>query len=168
MSESRMDWDSLSAFDEWRDWYEDRLEERYRQLGSRSPRCAVEGCVERHPFCLTGAGSSVLCYEHALDRWTEDQHWLGQHNDPLTSPIPANDHRFISELQSLWPQETLRNPDGSPLLKSAAALRAWLDVMRLLIERVVGRIPPFLEQLDTWLRERLGARWWDEFDWSAD
>lgn len=167
MTGAAMNWDSLREFDAWCDWYEDRLEERHRHLGTRTPECSVTGCLERHPFCLTGSGSSVLCYEHALDRWTEEQHWFGQHNDPLTSPIPANDHRFISELLALWPQQTLRNPDGSPLLKAAAALRGWLDVMRLLIERVVGWMPPFLEQLDSWLRERLGPRWWDDFRWSA-
>lgn len=132
-----MNCDCLGGFVAWRDWYEDRLEERYRQLGTRAPRCSVDGCGETHPFALVGAVPEVLCYEHALDRWTEDQHWFGQHNDRTTSPIPSNDHRFLSELQSLWPQETLRNSDASPLLKAAAALRSWLDVLRLLIERVV-------------------------------
>src|SRR4051812_34101732 len=75
-------------------------------------------------------------------------HWFGQHNDPLTSPIPANDHRVLSELQAQWPEKTLRNPDGSPLLRIAAGLRGWLDVLRLLIERVAGWIPAALEQLD--------------------
>src|SRR4051794_610291 len=98
-----MDWDHLSEFDAWGDWYDDRLEERYRDLGTRSLRCRVAGCGETHPFALTGSDPDVRCYEHALERWTEEQHWFGQHNDPLTSPIPANDHRVLSELQAQWP-----------------------------------------------------------------
>src|SRR4051794_18097125 len=112
-----MDWDSLYDFEDWHDWYADRLEERFRELGTRTPRCGDEGCGETHPFLLTGTAPEISCYEHALDRWTEDQHWFSQHNDPLKSPIPANDHRYLSELQSRWPRETLRNPDCSPLLK---------------------------------------------------
>jgi hypothetical protein len=127
----------------------------------------ASGCGESHPFALTGCEPAVECYEHALGRWTEEQHWFGQHNDPLTGPIPANDHRVLSEFQARWPQDTLRNRDGSPLLRAAAALRSWLDVMRLLVDRVVGRIPPFLEHLDGWLRERLGPRWWDDLGWSG-
>jgi hypothetical protein len=167
MNGPAMDWGSLREFDEFADWYEERLEQRYRQLGTREPRCPINDCAETHPFALTGCSPEVVCYEHALDRWTEDQHWFGQHNDPLTSGIPANDHRILSELQGRWPKDTLRNPDGSPLLRAAAGLRSWLDVMRLLIERVVGWIPPFLEQLDAWLRDRIGPRWWDGFVWSA-
>ena len=162
-----MDWDALRDFEEWCDWYEQRLEERCRQLGTRTPRCSVADCDERHPFALSGTAPGILCYEHAAERWTEEQHWSGQHNDALTSPIPGNEHRFLSELQVQWPQQTLRNPSGSPLLRAAAALRAWLDVMRLLIERVVAWIPPFLERLDAWLCERIGTRWWDGFDWST-
>jgi hypothetical protein len=112
---------------------------------------------------LVEVAARFLAVARRIDRWTEVQHWFGQHNDPLTSPIPANEHRVLSELQARWPKDTLRNPDGSPLLRAAAALRSWLDVMRLLIERVVAWIPPFLEQLDSWLRDRLGPRWWDGF-----
>ena len=60
--------------------------------------------------------------------------------------------------------ETLRNPDGSPLLRAAAALRGWLDLLWLIMVRAVGWIPVFLEQLDAHLRQRLGERWWEDFD----
>src|SRR5438270_703003 len=84
------------------------------------------------------------------------------------SSRPATRAGSLRSRASRWPQETLRNPDASPLLKAAAALRSWLDVMRLLIERVVGWVPPFLEHLDAWLRDQLGPRWWDDFGWGAD
>jgi hypothetical protein len=90
----------------------------------------------------------------------------GQRNDAGdTVTAPVNDHRVLNGRQLLWPIETLRNPDGSPILIAAAALRGWLDVLWVIIERTVGWIPEFLEQLDAWLRLQLGERWWDGFDW---
>lgn len=65
-------------------------------------------------------------------------------------------------MQRDWPVRTLRNPHGSPLLAAAAAMRGWLDVLRLILERTVGYIPAFLEELDKKLCERLGNRWWEE------
>jgi hypothetical protein len=109
----------------------------------------------------------IYCYEHALCRrgrpWVEGHHALGRHNDPQTVDAPANDHRVLSDLQLAWPRETLRNPDGSPLLRAAAAIRGWLDVLWLVMTRCVGWVPAFLEQLDAWLRERIGPRWWEDF-----
>jgi hypothetical protein len=108
-----------------------------------------------------------LCAEHAADRdaraWSEGHHVQGRRNDPHdVIDIPANDHAVLSELQRAWSRETLRNPDGSPLLHAAAALRGWLDILRLVIERTVGWIPPMLETLDEALRERLGPGWWHD------
>jgi hypothetical protein len=77
--------------------------------------------------------------------------------------MPGNDHRIVSDNQHDWPLDTLRNPDGSPLLRAAASIRGWLDILRLIIERTVGWVPAFLEALDAWLRESLGERWWDGF-----
>jgi hypothetical protein len=145
---------------------EERIEERLAQLGTRSPRCRVEGCDETCPLALTGVEPEILCYEHASilagRPWLEEHHPPGQHNDQFTVPTPGNEHRVASELQSLWPRETLRNPDGSPLLRAAAALRGWLNLLWLVMTRTVGWIPAFLEELDAYLRERLGERWWTE------
>ncbi len=94
-------------------------------------------------------------------RSTEDHHPAGRANDPFTVPIPATEHAILSDWQYDWPRATWRNPDGSPLLRAAAALRGWLDMLRLLLERTVGWIPAFLEQLDAVLRQHLGQRWWD-------
>ena len=58
----------------------------------------------------------------------------------------------------------MRNPDGSPLLKAAAALRGWLDLLRVVIDRNVGWIPFFLERLHDYLVTALGVRWWVGLD----
>ena len=97
----------------------------------------------------------------------EDHHPAGRANDAFTVPIPANDHAVLSDLQHDWPTATLRNPDGSPLLAAAAALRGWLDVLRLLIERTVGWIPDALERLDDALREYVGPGWWGTVGWEG-
>jgi hypothetical protein len=147
---------------------DERLEERYQQLGTRAPRCYVDGCSETNPFALSGIHPDLICAEHRADKavrsWLEQHHIPGRANDGAdTQTAPANDHAVLSEYQRAWPRETLRNPDGGPLLRAAAMLRGWLDVLRLIMERTVGWIPNFLEALDRWLRGRLGPRWWDDF-----
>lgn len=154
--------------DEFEDRRQRRPEERFRQLGTRNPHCKVHGCQETDPYALSGTHPNLICDEHRAEAagrsWIDKHHVPGRANDPAdTVPVPANDHAGLSELQRFWPRETLRNPDGSPLLRAAAALRGWLDLLRMTIERTLGWIPEFLEQLDGWLRERLGPHWWDEF-----
>ena len=152
--------------EEWERW-EERIGDKLAQLGTRTPRCRVEGCDETFPLALTGTEPNIVCYEHQAllhgRSWLEEHHPLGRHNDPWATTAPGNDHRVLSVLQCEWPWETLRNPDGSPLLRAAAALRGWLDLLWLIMVRGVGWIPVFLEQLDAFLRQRLGERWWDEF-----
>jgi len=155
------------------DRFELRLEERLRELGTLTPHCTWPGCGETSPFALTGVHPDIRCYEHhgelAGRLWLEAHHPAGRHNDPSTAPVPGNEHRVLSERQLLWPQETLRNPDGSPLLRAAAWIRGWLDILWLILVRGVGWIPVFLEELDAWLREQFGPRWWDEFSsWRGD
>jgi hypothetical protein len=148
---------------------EERLEARLALLGTRSPRCSAPGCLERDPFALTGVHPRLMCAEHRNElegrTWLEKSHTPGRRNDPTDDvPIPANDHSILShKYQPSWPRETLRNPDGSPLLRAAAALRGWMDVLRLILERTCGWVPSFLERLDSWLRERVGDRWWVDF-----
>jgi hypothetical protein len=142
-----------------------RQEAAYRRLGTRTPRCQF--CRETDPHALTGQAPAITCYEHTAEQTgkhgTELHHPSGQHNDPYRIALPGNDHRVLSDLQKDWPLETLRNPHGSPLLKASAALRGWLDVLLLLIERVIGWIAPFLEQLDAELCRVLGEEWWIDF-----
>jgi len=138
-----------------------RREARLRQLGTRTPRCTE--CGERDPFALTLTPDG-LCYEcqalAAGKSWIEGQHPAGRPNHPATVPMPGNDHRVVDDHKNDWPRQTLRNPEGSPLLRAAACLRGWLDTLRLIVERTVGWIPPFLEQLDRWLTDQLGRGWW--------
>jgi hypothetical protein len=63
-------------------------------------------------------------------------------------------------MQYEWPEETLRNPDGSPIRKAAACIRGIIDMIRYLLEKLLAWIPSFLEALDDFLVERLGPQWW--------
>ncbi len=141
-----------------------RNEAHFQRLGTRNPCCQRCG-NERHPAALTGTAPDIVCYECLLKEsgrsWTEDHHPAGRRNNPTTIAMPGNDHRVLSDMQRDWPERTLRNPDGSPLLAAAAAVRCWLNVMLLLIERTVGHVPVFLEALDEKLREEWGDRWWE-------
>lgn len=140
-----------------------RERRRQRQLGPDAA-CA---CGARDPRCLTRRDSEIVCAECLArrdGRPTDEQHHVaGRPNSDLVVPIPANEHRILSDLQEDWPDATRRNPDGSPLLAAAARLRGWLDILTLMIDRTVGQIPEMLEALDAWLRERIGHRWWDDF-----
>lgn len=138
-----------------------RAERKRQNLGDNAT-CAK--CGEADARCLTKKGKSVACYacQNARDgRATVERHHLaGQRNLTDTVAIPANDHRVLSDLQQDWPDGILRNPTGNPLIKASAAIRGWLNVLRLIIERTVGWIPDFLERLDEWLREKLGESYW--------
>jgi hypothetical protein len=157
----------LSGAEQWwesEEWSE-RLEQKLAQLGTRTPSCCWEACEEICPFMLTGADPEIYCSEHEAIRhgrpWLQAHHPPGQHNDPRTILLPANYHSVLSELQYRWPRETLRNADGSPLLQAAALTRGLLDVLYVVIVIASG-VPVLLENLDAFLRERLGERWWDD------
>ena len=147
-----------------------RRENHLRRLGTREPRCT--NCGENNPVTLTGRSPNIICYEcqaKASNRSPiERHHPAGQNNDQFTIPIPGNDHRILSDFQKDWPSETLRNPTGSPLRKAAATMRGFLNVLRLLIERLFGWVPDFLETLDAKLTEYFGASWWVALGLSAE
>lgn len=148
-----------------------RLNDRHRQLGTRNPECGIPGCDETNPFALTGHHPDIICYEHKLLGMSrtpyEAHHVAGQHNSDLVADIPGNDHRILSEYQASWPEDTLRNPDKSPLLIAAAAIRGWLDVLRIILERCIVWIPGLLEWLNDVLVERHGRDWWIRFGWNT-
>jgi len=157
----------MTAHDEdaYREALDEQIEGRLRGLGSRAPRCRVPGCSETDPFALTGVHPNELCEEHLADamheRWVEEHHLAGAANHPTAAAIPANDHARITHgYQKQWPRETLRNTEGSPLLCAAAAIRGWMDVLRLMLDRTIAWIPAFLETLDAWLLDLLGPGWW--------
>jgi len=148
-----------------------RLETQYRRLGTRDPVCGWPGCEESNPFVLTGRHPDLLCYEHKLLSCArspyEGHHVAGRHNSDVMADIPGNEHRILSEYQAAWPEDTLRNPNQSPLLAAAAAIRGWLDVLRIIIERSIAWIPEFLEWLHRELVERYGNDWWIKFGWGT-
>ena len=130
------------------------LAEELGEAERRAVETHVEGCAE--------------CQARLQGRRpVEDHHPAGRANDPFTAPFWANDHDILTDRQHGWSAATLRNPDGSPLLKAAAAIRGWLDVLRLIVERTVGWIPPFLEWLDAALRGSVGDRWWETLGWEG-
>jgi hypothetical protein len=89
----------------------------------------------------------------------ETHHIAGEANSPITVEVPANDHRAVlSEAQYEWPPSTLRNVDGSPLLRAAAALRSTVNFLEL-FTRWLTSITELLERLDSWLRKD-GSVWW--------
>lgn len=149
-----------------------RIEEQYRRLGIRTPVCAWPGCGERNPFTLIGRHPDISCYEHYSLRTGrrpyESHHVAGKANSDATADVPGNDHRILSELQRFWPEDTLRNAEHSPLLKAAAAIRGWCDVLLVIIDRGVGWIPGFLEWLHLALVDHHGPNWWKQLGWDDD
>jgi hypothetical protein len=139
-----------------------RRAQRQRRFGPNA-RCTT--CGESDPIALV---RSDLCYScHARQAGKSDvelHHVAGRHNSDFTVSLPANEHRLASDYQNDWPERTLRNPDSSPLLHASAWIRGFLDVLRLIIDRILGWIPEYLEKLDASLSSRFGQRWWDEFD----
>jgi len=126
------------------------------------------GCDEHDPAALTGVFPTILCYEHdRLQRGLsdfEDQHPSGRANDDdATIATRGNDHRVWDDAKRDWPDRTLRNPEGSPLLKAAAAIRSLVDWFQFVADRLLGWIAPFLERLDEELRTTHGDTWWIAF-----
>jgi hypothetical protein len=139
-------------------------EAHLRRLGTRDPRCTYPGCEEREPSAFNGVHPHIVCHEHDLGRrgfseW-EGQHPSGAANDEATFPIRGNDHRVWDDAKRDWPTRTLRNPDGSPLLRAADAIRGLLDWALFVAQRLIGWIPPLLERLDEQLRAIYGDAWW--------
>ena len=136
-----------------------------RRLGTDDPRCA---CGEAEPAALTGTHPDICCSRclalSAGKEPYEGHHPAGRNNHQAIARTPINDHRLMSDLQRDWPERTLRNPDGSPLLAAAAAVRSVIDYAYLLITRVIGWVPEFLEWLDEQLRET-DPEWWKTMRW---
>ncbi|QEC48538.1 hypothetical protein FSW04_13830 [Baekduia soli] len=126
-----------------------RREQHLRRLGvGREPCCAL--CIEDEPAALTADDDGmVLCYEcraeHTGRAAIEHHHLAGRHNDPSTVAVPGNVHRQLSDAQRDWPIDTLRNPQANPLLRAAAWLRGFLDLLRVMID-ALSWLPPYLEE----------------------
>lgn len=133
-----------------------------RQRIGAGARCACgESCVEK----LVVGTNPIICHEcqrRNRGQTPIDRHHLaGKANDPVTVPVPTNDHvAVLSEYQRDWPRETLENPAGCPLRRGAACIRGFIDFITYLIDRAVLWTADLLEQLSEHLAATLGERWW--------
>ncbi len=123
-------------------------------------------CGETRPEALIPNSNPKVCA--ACDRKKKGKtivdyhHVAGKANSPITTPIQVNDHRAELSVaqQEGWPHLTLQNPDGSPLLAAAASIRGCRDTVVHLMEKFLLWVADMLEQLDVFLRERQGPKWW--------
>jgi len=131
-----------------------------RRVGER--RCA---CGESRPEALISKREPIMCHEcwrkQEAKSVTDDHHPAGENNDPLTLPIPVNDHRAeLNVAQYDWPKQTLENPDGSPLLARAACIRGYIDTDDYLKHELLLPGAEVYELLDELLRDKFGEKWW--------
>lgn len=137
---------------------------------SRAARRAGAGnccssCGENRPLALIpGSGPKICaqCQREQLGRSpSDDHHPAGAANDPITIPIPANDHREqLSPQQYEWPPKTWANPSGSPIRAGAARVRGYCETNDYLVCSLLIPNAEMLETLDEFLEKRLGPRWW--------
>jgi hypothetical protein len=91
----------------------------------------------------------------------DNHHFAGRANNPITIPVPVNDHRAcLSAAQEDWPKMTRNNPRGSPLIAAAACVRGFIDTVIYLIESGLLWVAEMLESLDDFLIGKLGPQWW--------
>ena len=91
----------------------------------------------------------------------DDHHFAKSANNPLTVPVPTNDHRAeLTVAQDDWPRETRDNPDGSPLLAAAGCIRGFVDWVVYLLQKGVLWVAEMLETLNKFLRDKHGSKWW--------
>lgn len=139
-----------------------RLAMAERCLG-RQRECVL--CREARALALERRTNPRLCTECRKTgegkNIMEQHHIAGRANSEITISIRANDHRAqLSEDQRDWPQETLRNPDGSPLLAAAACIRGFTDTLLYLAEEFLLWVADLLERLHAHLVEKHGPKWW--------
>ena len=123
-----------------------------------------KNCGESRPEALVpGTDQCAQCLRQELGQSIEDQHHAaGEANDPTTVAIPVNDHRArLSVDQYDWQKRTLENPDGSPILASAARRRGYIDTNSYLQDKLLLPDAEMLEALDKYLADRLGPKWWE-------
>lgn len=132
-----------------------------RRIGSDA-KCV---CGEARPEALIPGSQPIICAaceRKSMERKIMDcHHFAGKTNNPLTVPVPVNDHRAVLSVDQYdWPKGTLENSEGSPLLAAAGCLRGFVDWILYLLNKGVLWIAEMLESLDALLTNQLGARWW--------
>jgi len=130
-----------------------------RRFGENA-QCA---CGESRPEALIAGSSPTICAacgRKKRGKTSLDKHHVASRaNSPITIPVPVNDHRArLSVDQYDWPKQTRTNPDGSPILATAASLRGYSDTTVHLMETLLN--PEMLEALEALLTEKLGPKWW--------
>ncbi len=137
-----------------------------RRVGENA-RCAH--CGENRPEALIPKSKPMTCAECQRQKNarkpTDNHHVFGKTNSPITVSILANDHRAqLSIDQYEWPEETLRNPEGCPLLRSAAFIRGFVDIVSYFMREQLLPVALLLESLSSFLVNNLGRRWWLKTD----
>ena len=130
-----------------------------RRIGNK--KCP---CGETLPLAFANR-KSQLCGECERERrghkTTDNHHVAGKANNRATIPVRTNDHRArLSPDQHDWPEATLENADGCPLLAAAACIRGFVDYVYYAIEKYLLWIPEMLEALSVFLKHKLGRQWW--------
>ena len=123
------------------------------------------GCPEKRSETLNRKTRPIKCTEcqrRKEGKTTMDQHHIaGAANSPITTSIPANDHQAVLTVaQNDWPEQTLANPDGCPLLRGAACIRGFVDTVVYYMQEFLLWIAEMLERLSDLAREAWGRRWW--------
>jgi hypothetical protein len=130
-----------------------------RRIGAK--KCV---CGETRPpaFASRDSKRCAECERRRRGRkLTDNHHVAGKANHKTRIPVPVNDHRALLSLDQMdWPKETFQNPDGSPLLASAARKRGFASTSVYLIERLLIPDAEMLEALDAYLVRTLGQKWW--------
>ncbi len=91
----------------------------------------------------------------------DKHHFAGKANNPLTVPVPVNDHRAeLSVAQADWPEETRENPRGCPLLAAAGCIRGFVDWVVYIAKKGLLWAAEMLELLSEVLADKLGPEWW--------
>lgn len=132
-----------------------------RRVGENA-KCA---CGEARPEALIAGSKPMICAEckrKQKGKTTMDDHHFGRRaNNPLTVPVPVNDHSAdLTVAQQDWPKETRDNPDGSPLLAAAACIRGFVDWVVYLMQKGVLWVAELLEALNKYLVDKSGPTWW--------
>ena len=132
-----------------------------RRVGVNA-RCA---CGEARPEALISHSNPTMCHrcKRAKEGKTimDNHHVFATANSPITLPTPVNDHRAeLSVAQYDWPNRTLENPDGSPLLAAAGTIRGFIDYIHYLIDKGLAWVVRMLEAADAFLTKQLGPKWW--------
>jgi hypothetical protein len=122
-------------------------------------------CGQDRPQALVSGSDPVACFSCAREASGQSpfdrHHPAGKANHPATIPVWVNDHRAIlSDAQYDWPEETWRNPSGSPLLAGAASIRGYFETSEYLMDELLPRNATMLEKLDRVLTKLLGPNWW--------